>query len=681
MRLVPALAALILVPWLMAADGVPVASVVLYSSGVGYYEHAGVIDGTTDQELRFKTAQINDVLKSLVVQDLDGGRVGTVSYRGQAPLERTLKSFQVDVTGNPSLAQLLGQLRGAQVSLTVNTESISGVILGCEVRQKPGTDKAPIQVPVLTVVTAAGLRQVELDQVQVLKLDDAHLQQELNRALAAIAGARDQDAKPVLIHFAGEGQRRVRIGYVVEAPVWKTSYRLVMPIEGDAAAKGQIQGWAIVENQTEADWNEVDLRLVSGQPISFIQDLYRPLFAQRPVVEAELAPGVRPVAYESGKKDAPKPDLDGRMKERKAARVAAPAPASIATFGAAENDMVEGVAGREEPLDPTASIQSAASAEKVGELFQYQVPKVSLPRQRNAMLPIVTDAIAIQRVSIYNVETNPRHPLNGAWLDNTTGKHLQGGPITVFDGGAYGGDARLDSLAPGAKRLISYALDIPVTVDATTGSEERQVVSGKLLKGVLYLQAKLTAKRTYAIDNGAQVARNLVIEHRFRSGWSAIDTPEPSEKTPTHWRFTVPVGPAAQASLSVTETIVTGESMGLVNLDVDSLLVYAKTGSLAPKVRDLLTRAASLKGAVIDADRQIQASSERLEAIAQDQNRIRENMRQVNQNSQYYQRLLAKLNEQESKVEALQTATEGFRAARVQAQAALEEFLSAADAQ
>ena len=104
-----------------AAPDIPVTAVTLYSSGVGYFEHSGTVDGVATAELRFKTGQINDVLKSLILQDLDGGTIGTVVFPSQDPLEKTLGSFQVDLRGSPTLGQLLGQLRGAPVVVTWQT--------------------------------------------------------------------------------------------------------------------------------------------------------------------------------------------------------------------------------------------------------------------------------------------------------------------------------------------------------------------------------------------------------------------------------------------------------------------------------------------------------------------------------------------------------------------------------
>jgi hypothetical protein len=249
------------------ADGqtaVPVKVVVLFSSGVGYFEHAGSVKGNASSELRFKTNQINDILKSLVLQDMGGGKVTTVVYPSQDPIEKTLKSFQVDITGDPSLAELLAQLRGAKVQVTVGGEELKGTILGLEKKPKAVGDKGSIEVWVLNLINGGTIRSVELSEAKKIELEDAELQEELSKALTALAQARDQDKKPVTINFSGEGERQVRIGYVVETPIWKTSYRLILPGQGADAnkEKSKLVGWAIVENQTDNDWSSVQLSLV-----------------------------------------------------------------------------------------------------------------------------------------------------------------------------------------------------------------------------------------------------------------------------------------------------------------------------------------------------------------------------------------------------------------------------------
>ena len=224
-----------------ATAQVPVKEVVLFSSGVGYFEHYGTIHGDAATELRFKREQINDILKSLLLEDMDGGKVSTVTYGSQGPLSHTLHSFQVDISTNPPLAELLNQLRGAKVTTGLKEGPLTGTILGAEKKRRNIGEKDHPQVMQswwLNLWSEGSIRPVDLDTITSLKLDDPQLQDELNKALAALAQARDQDKKPVVIHFGGQGDRRVRIGYVVEAPVWKTSYRLVMPADGAGAGGG-----------------------------------------------------------------------------------------------------------------------------------------------------------------------------------------------------------------------------------------------------------------------------------------------------------------------------------------------------------------------------------------------------------------------------------------------------------
>lgn len=230
----------------------PVATqrVILFSSGVGYFEHAGTVKGNSSVELRFKTEQINDILKSLVLEDLDGGKAGVVVYPSQDPVAKTLRSFHVDISVNPSLAALLNQIRGVKIKVKVHGDEISGSILGVEAKQKAvGETEKVIDVWVLNIISGPNIRSVLLDDVQRLELEDLQLQEELNKALTIVAMERDKNKKPVTMNFVGQGERRVRFGYVVETPVWKTSYRLIL---SDASKdKSHLQGWAIVENQTE----------------------------------------------------------------------------------------------------------------------------------------------------------------------------------------------------------------------------------------------------------------------------------------------------------------------------------------------------------------------------------------------------------------------------------------------
>ena len=649
---------------------VPVNTVMLFSSGVGYFEHAGTVQGDGSTELRFRTAQINDILKSLVVQDQNGGRVSAITYPSHDPLSKTLRSFQVDITANPSLADLLNQLRGAQVTIQFQAERLSGTIVGVEMRAKPAGPGESVHVPVLNVLTGATLRAIELQSVTSITLDDPVLQAELVRALTAVTQARDQDKKPVTIEFTGSGARRVRFGYVVETPIWKTSYRLLMDRRGD-----KLQGWAIVENQTDSDWNGVSLSLVSGRPISFIMDLYRPLYATRPTVVPELFASLRPQVYE-----------DGIDQGRARADMAVTAPAAkTAAFGAIMTDSLRlrreelrlslGAATADE-IDMTSSVQSVATAAKMGALFQYVIGDVTLARQKSAMLPIITDSVSLECVSIYNAAVLEKHPLTGVRIRNTTGKHLLQGPVTVLDGNRYAGDARIDDVPPGQERLISYGIDLDMLVDHTKNSQSTSIVTARINKGVLTIDRRNVMTREYQADNKGDADRMLVVEHPVRQGWKLVDTRKPHETTQAVYRFQGNAPKQQVTVLTVKEEIVRGESMVILPADLNVLLSYSRTGEIPAAVRDALARAIQLRRAVLDTERQLTERAQRIGEITAEQNRIRENMKTVAQNAQYYQRLLAKLNEQESLLEKLQEERDGLARKRDGERRALEEYLA-----
>jgi len=652
-----------------ATTDVPVTKVVLFSSGVGYFEHAGSVRGNSATELRFKTSQINDILKSIMLQDQDGGKVGTITYPSQDPLAKTLKSFQVDITQNPSLADLLNQLRGARVTVTSQAEKLAGTILGVEVRRKAGDKGEQIDIPTLNLLTGATIRAVALPSISNLSLDDPQLEDELAKALAALVQARDQDKKPVTINFTGTGDRRVRIGYVVETPIWKTSYRLIV---GDSGTPSKIQGWAIVENQTESDWNGVSLALVSGRPISFMMDLYQPLYATRPTVVPELFAGLRPQVYE-GATDA------GRDR----VMMAAPAPAAktdaLRRIGYGPDGRPTGVALSEVVVTGgvgASSVRAIGSTSNLGALFQYTVGNVTLARQKSAMLPIVTDDINIERVSIYNESVLDSHPLNGVRLKNTTGKHLLQGPVTVVDKNSYAGDARIDDVPPGQERLLSYGIDLDMLVDATKSSQTSSVVSAKIVKGMLILDRRNVALQEYAADNKTNKDKQIVIEHPIRGGWKLVDTPKPAETTPTLYRFNGTAVANKVTTLKIREEFVNSETIAMLPADITQLTYYSRGGEIAKDVREAILKAIRLKQAVIDAERQIAVRTQQINDITQEQARIRDNMKTVTQGSQYYDRLLTKLNEQESSIEGLQKERTGLQASRDAARKELEDYVA-----
>jgi hypothetical protein len=467
---------------------------------------------------------------------------------------------------------LLNQLRGARVTIQTPAERLSGTILGVESRRAAVVKDAVAPVSVLNLLSGATLRSVELPSITSLTLDDLQLQDELTKALSTLVQARDQDKKPVVISFAGAGDRRVRIGYVVQTPVWKTSYRLVLG-SGDSK-RAYLQGWAIVENQTESDWNDVSLSLVSGRPISFTMDLYQPLYATRPNVVPELFAGLKPPTYASGMPlaadsirntpAAPKPparrigyDANGR-----------PIPFALEEVVVTGASTADDDDARAAEIDVGQSVRSIAATGALGELFQYTVGNVTLPRQKSAMLPIITDSIAAERLSIYNASVLRTNPLNGVRLENTTGKHLLQGPVTVFEKAGYAGDARIDNLPPGQDRLLSYGIDLDMTVDNTTTAPATTITTAKIVKGALAVSSRLVSTQRYATRNSTAHDKILVIEHPRRAGWRLVDTPAPLETTPGVYRFRETASAGRVTTLAVKEELTQLQTIMMLPSDI-----------------------------------------------------------------------------------------------------------------
>ncbi len=380
----------------------------------------------------------------------------------------------------------------------------------------------------LVLKTETGLRSVPMDSIVQCRLLNKKLDGEFDKALALLAAARATDKKTVNLEFRGQGNRDVRVGYIQESPVWKTSYRLVLNGEKPPL----LQGWAIVENTGDQDWEQVQLSLVSGRPISFIMDLYQPLFVQRPtVVSAEFA-GMTPQTHDQDLADreaalnrrAGKPSGGagfsggfggGGFGGGFGGGVAAGAPAADA----------EANRPKSAPFDPSQGVKTAADAGELGELFRYNIKEpVTLARHKSAMLPIINAQVQGKKVSIYNANAQAKHPANGFQLTNSTTLYMSQGPITVFDGGEFAGDARVEDVAPGAKRLISYAVDLDVEVAPDVTPRPDELLSVRIAKGILKIEQLKTRRHSYAIKNSSAERKNGArrAADRFRLGTALV---------------------------------------------------------------------------------------------------------------------------------------------------------------
>ena len=671
----------------------PIGRVVLFSSGVGYFQREGSVEGNARVDLSFPITDVNDLLKSMVLRDFDKGHISTVSYDSNAPVERTLKSFAINLTGNPSFGAILNQARGEKVEVVLQQANatqpgtLTGTVVGIEkqhVAQSPGTAVPGLEVELLNLWCADGMRSLKMNEVQRVRFLNPIMDSEFRRALETLALSHDTQKKAVAINFEGTGKRRVSVGYVVENPIWKTSYRLVLSHKEQPF----LQSWAVVENPTDEDWTNVRMALVSGRPISFQMDLYDPLYVPRPLVEPELFASLRPPTYSGSLGDqalaaAPRPAADsfaGRSEAKADKRPDAPAKKQAAGRGGKEGFGFEKSKGMDRDAELSlreSGVTSAATASKLGDFFQYDIKHtVTLPRQKSAMLPIFANDIEATRFSIYNERVQPKFPLLGVKLKNTSGFHLNQGPITVFEGANYAGDARILDLQPNEERLISYAIDLGTEVNPVPSNENGKLTVVKAVKGILHTTTKIRETKTYTVVNRNDAERAVLIEHPVRNEFKLVDTAKPAETASDFYRFQVNVKPGVTEKQVVTEERIINQDMLLTNLDDNSIRVFIKNPVTSAKMKVGLENAMKLRLVVANTQREIQELQRQLKTITDDQARVRANLKETPATAAAYKRYVDKLDLQETQIEKYQEDIKKLQEKEHNQKKELEDFLA-----
>jgi hypothetical protein len=520
----------------------PVRQVTLYSSGVAYTERRGEVDGDAAVPLLFRIGQINDILKSMVLLDATG-RVQPATYTARDPIGHTLQSFAIDVTGAMSQQQILTQLRGARVAVdSPGKAAVTGQIVSVEQREVPIADGKSITATFLNLFTEGaggkegGLTSLRLDGDTVVRFLDDRLNREFRSALGLLATGTDDQRRQVMLNFSGAGRREVRVGYVMEAPIWKMSYRLLVGGAAPERAGGRsyLQGWAMVENTSDEDWSGVKLSLVSGRPISFIEDLYQPLYIPRPEVGPDIVASPLPQTHDSGLEPG---NLPGRLASQLNRQGISNGKAG---FGAA-GKMPQGPAGARGEAGPPGA---TAPADKEAQL--HITTPVTLPRQQAALIPVIAHDVEAEKLLLFNADSGSRFPMNAVRLHNGTGLHLKGGPVTLFDDGVYAGDARMEDVPPNDTRLLSYAVDLSMEGERQGPANTSVDVSTSLRRGVLVVGRRVRIETTYTLRSKSDRARTVVVEHPFQSEYKLIAPETPLERTASLYRFSVPV-PAGQS--------------------------------------------------------------------------------------------------------------------------------------
>ncbi len=296
-RYLPLLAAFL--SQVMAAD-IPIREVILYKSGVGYFERGGTLRPGESARLDFRASEMNDVLKSLTISGQNGAKVTGLRYDSSQPLDQKLADFPFKIDGQASLAMFLAQMKGAKVELKYGAETISGTVVSGRVVK--GDDKQPEREQLVALLDSGELRTLDLAAASSIRFADPKLQAQLRDYLSVVNQSRSTDKRSIYIDSSDAKERQIDASYMMPAPVWKSSYRLIFGDKGEPT----LEGWAIIDNTTGEDWTNVRLAVVSGRPVSFISNLYEPKFVARQTVELPEDRAANPVVYGGAGVFAPK---------------------------------------------------------------------------------------------------------------------------------------------------------------------------------------------------------------------------------------------------------------------------------------------------------------------------------------------------------------------------------------
>jgi hypothetical protein len=584
----------------------PIKKVSLFSSGIGYFERAGEVTSSVNLTLPFETSAMDDALKSLIVYD-PATNAPIVSYASDN-LQKTLSSFKINLSANPSIAQILASLKGAEIEIYAPGKII-GKIIGVETKNIL-KDGATTQESFLSIFTQNKIELISLKEIVSYAFTDKNISRDLARALDVILNFR-QNTKYVNIYLPSSQKRLVSIGYVIPAPVWKTTYRLDL-----FGKKPFLQGWAIVDNAGDSDWRDVELSLVVGRPASFTQPLYAPYFLSRPILPLSIAGVARARSYDTGfLQDEVSDDYNMAFYE-----TASPA-----------QRMQESVFAK-----PSAkSAYDVPNSKSAGEQFVFTLKNpVTLERGQSAMFPFVQGDLKARKVSIFThiSQGTNTNPALGAEIINNLELKLPAGAISVYDGDSYAGDALMNFLADGEKRFISYGDDLAL-IGTVSHSSSVLFEGVKISKGVLSITEKTIYEKTYTIKNNDKIDKNIILEHPFIADTKLVNPIKYAEKTASSYRFEF-VSPAGkELKYSVKEERPNTSITRIANMDYANIIAFSTNKNFSKSVKTALQEAAKLMSNLKYQEDSLKRAKNLLQNNINEQERVRKNIEAVGSES------------------------------------------------
>jgi len=690
-------------PEASASVSLPVKKVILYKNGVGYFEHTGRVRGSQDFGIEFTTAQLNDVLKSLTLVDLNGGRIGAVRYNSVAPLDEQLRNLQIPLSEEVTSAAFLVALRGTRVEVRNGAATATGKVFSIENIEKETARGGTIHVTQLAIVTVDGeMRLFELGPGVVVRAAEPEIHKDLNRYLNLIGSTRSKDVRRMSVSASGSGERELMVSYISEVPVWKSTYRIVLPrIPG----KPFLQGWAIVDNTVGEDWKDVKLSLVSGTPESFIQNISQPYYTRRPVVPLPESMMLTPQAHEASMQIA-------RQARMQVGELMAPSvvpqgmaggvPGGVAggSMGGVIVGVIGGVGGAPPPpakplveteesaedsevTEALSNAEAEAEGTAVGGLFEYNLKeRITVLKNQSALVPIVQSPIEAEKITLVTAEESgglSGAPLRALWLRDTSGLTLDGGTFNVLEEDAFAGEGILELLHPGERRLLSYAADKAVRIVRESPAGSRMATRVTILKGVMAVHQEERDATTYIIHNADTTPRQVILEHPIRSGWKLVgEETKPEESSATHYRFRIAVEPGKTEKFSVKESRPEVMRIYLSTLTDSQLAAFVHEGTIKPAVEEELRKTMSKKFEIFNVEQETKSREQESELIDKDQARLRENMKALRgspEEKALLQRYTRELDAQEDRLAGLRKEISDLKAKRAELQAELDTMV------
>jgi hypothetical protein len=575
---------------------------------------------------------------------------------------------------------------------------VTGRLLGVEERSRSKNGETTTTEEITLIGDAGDIRVVEITPAVTVRLAERDSTQQVGAYMGLLASSRGRDQRLLKISTAGTGERDLLVGYISEVPVWKTTYRVVLPSRGGAP---QLQAWAIVDNTIGEDWRNVELSLVAGAPQSFLQQLSQPLYAQRPVVPLPKSLLVMPQTHQgtitSDAEGADAQAINAPMEFRTRAEggmaggvaagiVGGIGPASGGGTGGGSYRPGVG-APQPAPVRPSseeienrlAQISAAALGGDIGDLFEYKISEpISILKNQSALVPILNHEVGADRVSVWNSRVTDGRPLRSLWLTNSSGATLDGGSFSVLDAGAFAGEGLVEAMKPGEKRLLSYAVDLGVQVEPRNGDERRTVTRISIARGLLVQYSEHVARRVYTIRNSDTAERCVVIEHPIRAGWKLAGGSTPAETSVEAYRFIVTVAPKTTETFTVAEQQPISQTYRIADITDQQIEIVVRESGGNQSLRSTLAPIVAAKATVAALTAELNGRAAETARIADDQQRVRENMKALRGSSEQQQllkRYTAELTQQEDRVEALRKESADLERRRHDAQSELARLV------